>query len=143
MQFFITCSRITTEIMLKLEDFSRMEHIKGLCPKKAKKQLTLSSGSFKTEASGMSAQLRPKTCEIDNSYCKFGSETLSRLLQAFKAQIGGVIESEDIEYVHRMRVGSRRLRVAMPLFRTCDPKKKVKRGLGEVKKVTQLLGEAR
>jgi putative phosphoesterase len=91
----------------------------------------------------MSAPLRPKTCEIGNSYCQFGSETLSKLLQAFKAQIEGVIESKDIEYVHRMRVSSRRLRAAMPLFRTCYPKKKFKKWLGEVKKVTTFLGEAR
>ena len=84
-----------------------------------------------------------KPCEIDGSYCRFGNEALSKLLQAFKSQIGGVIEGEDIEFVHKMRVSSRRMRAAMPLFRTCYPRRKFKKWLSEVKKVTRLLGEAR
>jgi putative phosphoesterase len=120
-----------------------MEVIKGLHPKKVKKSLTLSSGLSKTEASGMNAPLRLQIPEIDASCCMFGSEVLSKLLQAFEAQIDGVLESEDIEYVHKMRVISRRIRAVMPLFRTCYPKKKFKKWFGEVKKVTRLLGEAR
>ena len=91
----------------------------------------------------MSALHKSKPCKSDASYCRFGNETLSKLLQAFKAQIGGVIESEDIEYVHKMRVVSRRIRAALPLFHSCYPKKEFKKWLREVKNVTRLLGEAR
>lgn len=91
----------------------------------------------------MSAPLKPQKCERNPSYCTFGAETLKRLLGAFEAQIGGVIQSEDIEYIHNMRVASRRIRAAMPLFRICFPKKKFKNWLRKVKKVTKLLGEAR
>jgi CHAD domain-containing protein len=91
----------------------------------------------------MSAPHKSKPCKSDEDYCRFGSETLSRLLQAFKEQIGGVIENEDIEYVHKMRVTSRRIRAALPLFRICYPKKKFKKWLRNIKNITRLLGEAR
>jgi putative phosphoesterase len=79
----------------------------------------------------------------ESSFCKFGSETLLRLLGFFEEQIGGVTESEYIEYVHRMRVTSRRFRAALPLFAACFPRKKFKNWRREIKKVTRLLGEAR
>lgn len=91
----------------------------------------------------MSGQPNSYKRKADPSYCKFGSETILKLLEGFEAQIQGIIESKDIEYVHRMRVGSRRLRAAMPLFQKCYPKKKFKKWLKEIKKVTRLLGEAR
>ena len=42
-----------------------------------------------------------------------------------------------------MRVTSRRIRAAMPLFKGCYPKKQFKKWLNEIKKVTKFLGEAR
>ncbi|XES77858.1 MAG: YfcE family phosphodiesterase [Candidatus Bathyarchaeia archaeon] len=86
-----------------------------------------------------SAEPQPK----NPSFCKFGAQTVLSLMQTLEAQIGGVVESQDIEYIHKMRVTSRRIRAAMPLFKTCFPKKKFKKWLGEVKKVTSLLGDAR
>ena len=80
---------------------------------------------------------------IDSSYCRFGAEAILKLLKAIDAQIEGVEKNEDIEYVHKMRVISRRIRAAMPLFKECFPKKRFKRWLGEIKKVTKFLGEAR
>ena len=91
----------------------------------------------------MSALSRPKTCEAKIRYCKFGSDALLKLLQTFKDQIGGVVESQDIEYVHKMRVTTRRIRATMPLFRTCFPKKKFGKWLRQIKEITRLLGEAR
>lgn len=85
----------------------------------------------------------PCICKSDASYCKFGANRLLELLENFEKQIEGVIESEDIEYVHRMRVASRRTRAAMPLFKNCFPQKKFKKWFKEVKQVTKLLGEAR
>ena len=79
----------------------------------------------------------------DSSYCRFGAEALAKLLQTIEAQIGGVEKSEDIEYVHKMRVTSRRIRATIPLFKECFPKKRYKKWLIEIKKVTQFLGAAR
>lgn len=91
----------------------------------------------------MSTKPKPLECENDASYCKFGMDTLTKLLAAFESQIGGVMESADIEYIHRMRVASRRIRATMPIFRNCFPQKKFKRWLKEVKQTTRLLAEAR
>ena len=91
----------------------------------------------------MSVPSKPKASETDASYCVFGTNILSKLLQSLQAQIQGVIESEEIEYVHKMRVASRRIRATMPLFQICFPKKKFKKWLTQVKKVTRLLGDAR
>lgn len=91
----------------------------------------------------MSASHKPQKCGKDANYCTFGTKTVNRLLEALEAQIDGVTRSENIEFVHRMRVASRRIRAALPLFRTCFPKKKFRKWLREVKKVTRLLGEAR
>jgi putative phosphoesterase len=84
-----------------------------------------------------------KTCDLDASYCKFGSETILNLLNGFGSNIDGVIENRDVECVHKTRVASRKLRAALPLFRFCFPEEEYKRWLKEIKKVTRLLGEAR
>ncbi len=81
--------------------------------------------------------------EVDACYCKLGADKLLKVLGTFEKQIDGVIESDDIEYIHRMRVSSRRIRAIMPLFSACFPEKKFKRWLKEIKKITRLLGEAR
>jgi len=91
----------------------------------------------------MNAPLKPQTGQSDTSYCKFGSETLLKLLPVFEAQIEGVKKSNDIEYVHKMRVTSRRLRAALPLFRFCFPGKECKEWVKQLKKVTRLLADAR
>ncbi len=83
------------------------------------------------------------TCKSKTSYCKFGSQTLLKLLEGFEGLIDGVIENADIEYVHKMRVTSRRLRAAMPIFEKCFPDKKFKALRKEIKKVTRLLSQAR
>jgi CHAD domain-containing protein len=65
------------------------------------------------------------------------------LLDAFENEIGGVRIAEDIEYIHRMRVASRRLRAALPLFRSCFPAKQYGRWMAEIAGITRALGEAR
>lgn len=75
--------------------------------------------------------------------CRFGSGRLLPLLDNFEKEIGGVREGGDIEYIHRMRVASRRLRAALPLFAPCFPKKQYRLWISEVRKVTRALGEAR
>jgi len=78
-----------------------------------------------------------------SGYCLFGARNLHRLTRKLEKQIEGAKAGEDIEYVHRMRVASRRLRAAMPVFRHCFSGKEFKGWLKEVKNVTRSLGEAR
>ncbi len=54
-----------------------------------------------------------------------------------------VLDTEDIERVHDMRVATRRLRAAMEIFEQCFPKKEYKRALRDVKRLADTLGERR
>ena len=75
--------------------------------------------------------------------CYFGKQRLLPLLEAFAKESDGVRAAEDIEYIHRMRVASRRIRAALPLFRFCFPAKNYTRWSEEIKEITRALGEAR
>lgn len=56
----------------------------------------------------------------------------------------GAIDGRDIEYVHDMRVASRRLRAAMRNFADCfTRKKKFRRHLKRVERITRRLGAVR
>jgi CHAD domain-containing protein len=79
----------------------------------------------------------------ESGLCWFGLQRLPVLLDAFVKEIDGVRTSEDIEYIHRMRVATRRLRAALPLFRTCFTGKQYSRWMEEIANITRALGEAR
>lgn len=75
--------------------------------------------------------------------CWFGMQQLPARLDAFEKEIPGVREAKDIEYIHRMRVASRRLRAALPLFADCFLQKQYLRWMEEIANITRALGEAR
>ncbi len=52
-------------------------------------------------------------------------------------------EAEDIEFIHRMRVASRRIRSCFPLFNDCFPPKKYREWRKEIRNITRTLREAR
>jgi CHAD domain-containing protein len=79
----------------------------------------------------------------DKNTCYFGTASLKKNLEAFKQEIEGVRQAQDIEYIHRMRVASRRLRSALPLFAACFPVKKVANWTKHIRKITLALGNAR
>ncbi len=80
---------------------------------------------------------------VDASYALFGAESLLKRLQALQQEVEGVRRAEDIEYVHRMRVASRRLRAAMAVFEPTLPKRRYVDWLRAIKRVTRSLGAAR
>jgi CHAD domain-containing protein len=55
----------------------------------------------------------------------------------------GVLDLDDIEPLHDMRVATRRLRAAMEIFRPCFPRKRFRAALREVKALADALGERR
>ena len=55
----------------------------------------------------------------------------------------GVLDVDDIERLHDMRVATRRLRAAMEFFKPCFPRKAFKAALKEVKAMADALGERR
>ncbi|WP_455278171.1 YfcE family phosphodiesterase [[Eubacterium] cellulosolvens] len=84
-----------------------------------------------------------RTPKEDLGYCFFGAETLNNHLNALESQIEGVRKNEDIECIHKMRVASRRIRAALPLFLDCFPKTSCKKWLKEIKRIGRTLGSAR
>ncbi len=59
------------------------------------------------------------------------------------AHLDGVLDTDDIERVHDMRVATRRLRAVLEVFARCFPKKEHRRLLREVRQLADALGERR
>lgn len=59
------------------------------------------------------------------------------------AHADGVLDVEDIERVHDMRVATRRLRAALEVFAPCFPTKRHRKALKRVKALADALGERR
>jgi CHAD domain-containing protein len=78
-----------------------------------------------------------------SEYCFFGADTLLPLLRSFSKEIEGVRAAEDIEFIHRMRVASRRIRSCLPLFKECFPPGKYREWRKEIRNITRALREAR
>jgi len=76
-------------------------------------------------------------------YRAYGAERLLASLDALISEIKGVKGEEDIEFVHRMRVASRRLRSALGLFGECFDEVEVRKWNRAVRSVTRDLGVAR
>ncbi len=75
--------------------------------------------------------------------CAHGADVTRKYLSAFRKEIPGVLRSRNIEYVHRLRVASRRLDTAVAVFGSCHPGKKVKNWQKELHWITGVLGRAR
>ena len=79
----------------------------------------------------------------DHATYVYGAGILLNHLQALQKEMEGVRQARDIEYVHRMRVASRRLRSDLELFGDCLPAKKFIHWEKHVKTITHALGAAR
>jgi CHAD domain-containing protein len=89
-------------------------------------------------------QAEPKSPSRDEGTCIYGAGVLLKHVLALGGEIAGVhTGDEDIEFIHRARVASRRLRAAMPLFANCLPARKTQTWLRHIRDVTRALGEAR
>ncbi len=75
--------------------------------------------------------------------CVYGAKIINTHVLAMYTEIEGVLEAKDIEYIHRMRVASRRLRSALAIFEDCFSRKDFKRYSRDVRDVTRSLGAAR
>ena len=59
------------------------------------------------------------------------------------AQSEGVLDLDDIERVHDMRVATRRLRAVLEIFAPCFPRRQLRSALRDVKQLADSLGERR
>ena len=55
----------------------------------------------------------------------------------------GVLDLDEVEHVHDMRVATRRLRAALEVFAPCFPRKRHRKALKRVKALADALGERR
>lgn len=73
----------------------------------------------------------------------YGATIIYAHVSAMQAEVEGVMTGDDIEYIHRMRVASRRLRSSLAIFSESFPKKDYKRFTKDIRQVTKALGQAR
>ncbi len=80
---------------------------------------------------------------MNAGYRLLAAKYLRKQAKILRAQFDGIRAAEDIEYVHRARVASRRLRAALQMFGECFKPRLVKRWSKEIKRITGGLGDAR
>jgi CHAD domain-containing protein len=83
------------------------------------------------------------TSPEDQVIYQFGVQVLEKHLAAMRQEIAGIRLGEDIEAIHHMRVASRRLRAALPLFARYFSRQQQKNWKKEIPRLTRALGEAR
>ena len=81
--------------------------------------------------------------KADEGLCVFGAEVMDVYLEDMIQEVDGVRQASDTDPIHDMRVASRRMRAALPLFEGCFPKKKFPEWLKQIKRITKALGAAR
>jgi CHAD domain-containing protein len=79
----------------------------------------------------------------DLTFRTLAGRTVRRQAKHLAEQFDGIRTGEDIEFIHRARVASRRLRAALRIFRDCFESKQIKRWGKQIRRVTQGLGDAR
>ena len=88
-----------------------------------------------------------KAAEIEVSPDEPYARAAARIVRVRAAELfdqaEGVLDTEDIERVHDMRVASRRLRAVLEVFAPCFPKGPYKGVLRDVKRLADALGERR
>jgi len=77
------------------------------------------------------------------NFMLFMADSLLEQVSALQQEIAGVLRADDIEYIHRMRVASRRLRTRLSIFEKHLPKAKVSEWQKNIRQVTRALGDAR
>ncbi len=80
---------------------------------------------------------------VDAGYRLLAARYVRKQAKQLRAQFDGICAAEDIEFVHRARVASRRLRAAMRIFGKCFKRKQVKRWKKAIRRIRSELGEAR
>jgi CHAD domain-containing protein len=83
------------------------------------------------------------TLTAEQRYGDAAAMIIAQRSEAVFALREGVLDTTDIERVHRMRVATRRLRAALEIFGPALDRRRGKRALAEVKALADALGERR
>ena len=89
------------------------------------------------------AKARPVNLNAEMTFAEAASVTVATRSHELFACADRVLDTEDIERVHDMRVASRRLRAALEVFAPCFERRAHKDLLREVKQLADALGERR
>jgi len=81
--------------------------------------------------------------KVQKASCIFGANYMLEQVNQLKGEIMGALALDDIEYIHRLRVASRRLRNGLGLFRDCLSAKKFQSYQENIRQITKALGKAR
>ncbi|MHC4398188.1 MAG: CHAD domain-containing protein [Planctomycetota bacterium] len=81
--------------------------------------------------------------DLDASTRFLAASYVGKQAKQLARQVKGCRRADDVEYVHRARVASRRLRAALKLFADVFPAKQTKRWRRGIKGLTEGLGAAR
>jgi CHAD domain-containing protein len=80
---------------------------------------------------------------MDIGYRLLAAKYIRKQAKQLRTQFDGIRAAEQIEFLHRARVASRRLWAAMSMFGECFKRKEVKRWKQAVRRIRSELGEAR
>jgi CHAD domain-containing protein len=89
------------------------------------------------------AKARPIELDAEMTFAQAASATVATRSHELFACADRVLDTEDIERVHDMRVASRRLRAALEVFAPCFDRDHHKALLREVKQLADALGARR
>ena len=76
-------------------------------------------------------------------FCRYAAETMIPLILGLEQELSGIVTSDDIEYIHRARVATRRLRACFSNFSSCFSNRATAEWRDDIKRITRSLGEAR
>jgi len=83
------------------------------------------------------------TTQVDTSYHLLAARYLRKQVKQLARQLDGARRAEDVEFIHRARVASRRLRAGMRMFAECFDADPLKKWRKQIRQVTKGLGDAR
>jgi CHAD domain-containing protein len=90
------------------------------------------------------AKARPiEGLRAEQPYAAAAAKVVAVRARELADQSRNVLDIDDIERVHDMRVASRRLRASLEIFEPCFPEAEYEEALSEVKAVADALGERR
>jgi CHAD domain-containing protein len=79
----------------------------------------------------------------DEPFAQAGARVVGVRAEEVFAHAAGVLDTDDIERVHDMRVATRRLRAVLEIFAPCFPAPELEDVLRDVKALADALGERR
>jgi CHAD domain-containing protein len=89
------------------------------------------------------AGARKVKLDCEGSFSQAAARVVKVRSKEVFAHSEGVLDLDDVEPVHDMRVATRRLRAALEVFEPCFPQKRQRKALKKVKALADALGERR